>query len=302
MGVHKYKGVGYRKVLLEVKECNHCHIEKDKDQFHVIDKKDAKGNSYQVLSAYCLICEPIKQKEAKEKRSKGSVRKQTSMVLTIEELPLEKPCKKCGEVKEVRGGFEVSKRTLNGIKYFYSPPNCKVCEQKRRKELTQKKYNSDSLITRTYIPDEKECTKCKIVKPKDDFFIIKRFYKQFLNISLTCWCKECSNKNSRKYYARVIKKQRQDDILPETKKCSCCHQPFPIKNFVVEKRIRKDGSIAYYTSKRCRKCLSKQNRKILLRSKKKLKRYKEYQKEYQKSYVRKPVKNPRKPITNTQTV
>jgi len=73
---------------------------------------------------------------------------------------------------------------------FYIRPNgspysqCNIC----KKQSAQQWYENDMKNITKYQIDEKQCPECKIIKPKDKFYVLKK------NGQMSTYCIDCENK------------------------------------------------------------------------------------------------------------
>jgi len=108
------------------------------------------------------------------------------MILIKEEIAT-KICSCCGKIKSV-DEFHSNTNEKDGLQL-----KCKDCaklyRQKRKKTNRIRRKIEDI----EYLPKEKKCSKCEIIKPQSEFYL-----KQSSIDGLGDWCSECDKESSRK--------------------------------------------------------------------------------------------------------
>ena len=165
-----------------------------------------------------------------------------------------KRCKKCGEIKpRDEQYFRFYEQTMNGKTYSKVHP---ICHQCASTDLSEK-FNKTRQLSET---GEKECVKCKQVKPltQQNFassLVINRG-KEYLKWETTC--NDCRSDNGK----RLLETRR---LAKEGKKrCVVCEEVKDLEsNFRSRHRKHRGKIITHYESK-CNACLETNHSKRLM--------------------------------------
>lgn len=197
----------------------------------------------------------------------------------LQELSGTRTCKKCEETKS--------------LELFIEAPNCKfgrrlVCKEcgekgKKRYYKYEKKLSAERPITRT-------CRCCKESKELELFTNVAtcRFGKSHV-------CKECSVKESKKYYqinkdkrksVRKIcrigsEKSKESKQQPLTKICRTCNETKEFEVFKIDKRAK------FGRANTCNKCVTEKNKQWLASNEHRKEKYREKARIYQRIHFNK---------------
>ena len=115
---------------------------------------------------------------------------------------------------------------------------------KKTSEETKKKLSI--IRQKTYLTDtERQCTKCKIIKPKEEFFVVRkrRGDKSLRNPSLSSWCKDCYRELARNWHRE--NRERQAKKFIEYKKAN----PEKFTIYYSEKRANRMKAYVWWANK-----------------------------------------------------
>ena len=150
-------------ILPQLKQCSKCKQIKIFDEFGS-DKRMSNG-----LKSWC--------KECLRKDARNRARKNSNRHIDEIEIPTNKRCIKCEEVKEIE-------------KFYRRSAYCKNCHNKytvkRQKEFANRRLDEIEF------PYKKYCSKCRVIKNRNNFSLNKR-----AKDGLQSKCKACASKHSK---------------------------------------------------------------------------------------------------------
>jgi hypothetical protein len=204
--------------ILQHIECVVCHQFKQLDQF-VKDRNKKEG-----IRHICRICQKRRYKEYRKKwaieRSRGQI-----------EIPNEKECKKCNQVKPV-AEFSKCYSRKDGILNI-----CKNCKSKYRVMLISK-WQKERCLKKTTVK-VKICNKCLRFLP------VSHFNKSInYKIGLDGVCKKCQIDLTQEYKTRWAEERKNSSFSIDKKSCTSCNRVLPISSFY-HKEYSKDGFHCY---------------------------------------------------------
>jgi hypothetical protein len=206
------------KYLSKEKECSKCHQFKPKDQFY----KDRTRKDD--LTHRCRVCHRLLTKEYRERwaieRNRGQI-----------EIPEEKECKKCHQVKPI-SMFWMSNNRKDGLDYF-----CIDCKSKKRNKLITK-WKQERVKNKNIIKNKK-CKKCTRLQPISNFNKSNNFKDGFDNI-----CKSCSMLLNQEYKYKWGEERVNLPITINEKTCPSCNRVLPVSSFYLDD-YTKDGLRSY---------------------------------------------------------
>lgn len=164
-----------------------------------------------------------------------------------------KKCPKCGrELPEEM--FNKNKNKKDGLSCY-----CKDCQREAHKKAKEKKISQDNKVSDIIPFGMKRCTKCKAIKPLEDFYVNSMGADGYF------WhCKECcdSEHYSKPKYENSSISILLEPVPSDMKRCSKCGKIQPLENFGKNKNAT-DG-----LNYQCKSCLKeyriqhKEERKI----------------------------------------
>ncbi|UCH72482.1 MAG: hypothetical protein JSW62_02740 [Thermoplasmatales archaeon] len=198
------------------------------------------------LEKKCIKCNKIKLvteflkgrnecNECRKKRTDGYVvgwADQRSLNINV---PTEKICKDCNEVKPIND-FNKDKHRKDGRSHI-----CKNCTTRRHQKMVQRWRQERN--QRTELLVSKKCAKCNHELP------ISKFTKNINSKDgMDSICKDCNAKRTKEYKVRWKSERMRNPIEITQKECLSCHRVLPASGFYPS-NSRKDG-LSFY----CREC------------------------------------------------
>ncbi|KYK22188.1 hypothetical protein AYK24_08440 [Thermoplasmatales archaeon SG8-52-4] len=206
------------KHLQREKECSMCHQFKPRDQFYK-DRERKDG-----LTHRCRDCHKLAAKKYHERwkleRSRGLI-----------EVPEEKRCKRCHQVKPV-SMFWVCNNRRDGLDHF-----CIDCKIETHNKML-KKWKQTREKNKTTVKNKK-CKKCKKILQVSKFNKSINFKDGFDSICKNCWTMLIQD-----YKNKWAKERANNPIMINGKKCSLCNQVLPVSSFYPDD-YNKDGYRPY---------------------------------------------------------
>jgi len=206
------------KHLLKEKECSNCHQFKPRDQFYK-DRERKDG-----LTHRCRECHRSKAIEYKKRwaieRTRGLI-----------EVPEEKECEKCHQVKPI-SMFWVCNNRKDGLDYF-----CIDCNIERHNKMLNK-WKHEREKNKTTIKN-KRCNKCKKILPVSNFNKSINFKDGFDSFCKNCWMLLIQD-----YKNRWTEERANTLVTVNEKKCSSCNRVLPGSSFYIDD-YNKDGYRPY---------------------------------------------------------